>query len=95
MEVSYSIPRVSPLLARFWLDVDPDPLLARILARFWLDVDLGALLARFFGSMSISVRCAGPRLGSCNNFVTPKLGFLQLKWMLAMASGLNLLNFQK
>ena len=78
----------------FWLDVDPDPLLARILARCRSRCVFGSI----FGSMSISVRCAGPRLGSCN-FVTPKLGFLQLKWMLAVASRLNickiLINFQK
>ena len=71
--------------------------------RYWLDfgsmsisvccwLDFGSILARYRSCR------VGPRLGSCN-LATPKTGFLQIftskKWMLAEASGLNLLNFQK
>ena len=81
----------------FWLDFGSMSISVHFWLEFWLDFGSMSISVRYwldFGSMSISVCCAGPRLGSCNKFVTPKLGFLQLKWLLAEASGLNLLNFQ-
>ena len=69
---------------RYWLDFDS---LARCRSR----CVVGSILARYRSCR------VGPRLGSCN-LATPKTGFLQIftskKWMLAEASGLNLLNFQ-